>query len=150
MKKSKSKALKQLANVLPPAYIKRRHTEYGTLVELHDMVIKHSLKIDLPKLTEDNANEMKSITYDNMEILNHHRRLKKAYKKDGTEGVQKYLVWLKEHNENWIRNNNGMDVKEVDPSLYEIAKGKAGSFWNSLIMFLFAFAKTFLTKDEDK
>lgn len=149
MKKSRSKALKKLAEQLHPAYIKRQHTEYGKLYELHDMAISQKLKIDLPTLTEENANEMKSITYPNMEVLNHHRRLKKAYTKNGTKGVQDYIVWLKEHNENWIRNNKGMGVKEVDQTLFEIAKGKAGSFWNSLIMFLFAFAKTFLTKDKE-
>lgn len=146
MNKQRSKALKQLAEMLPPAYITRPHTETGRLSELYRLKDEgHQFTNELPPLTEENADQMFSIKYEAMEVLNHHKRLKRVWKQKGTKGIQEYLVWLKNHNEQFAKRMKDMEIEQLDPKLFEIAKMKVGSFWKSLIAFLVSFALFFKT-----
>ena len=144
MNKARSKALKGLADILPDAYIQRQHTESGRLYEFHKLIDEgHTFTTKLPQLNELNKDDVFSMKYNAFEILNHHKRLKAAWKNKGTVGIQEYLVWLKGHNERWVKLNNEHKVKELDEGLYKLAIAKAGSFWSSLIAFLFSFAMMF-------
>ncbi len=150
MNKRRSKALKQLAELLPAAYITRDHTETGRLSELYLMNEKdESLDLDLPVMTEDNCDQIFSIKYPAMEILNHHKRLKAAWKKDKTKGIQDYLIWLDNHNRDFAKRMKDMEIEQMPEGLMRIATAKIGSFWKMLIAFLFSFAMVFQRKMND-
>lgn len=146
MKKSRSKALKKLAELLPDAYYNRDHTETGTLAEIYRFRDENNLSFDLPTLTEENADQITSIKSPNLEKINHHKRLKKAYTEKGTEGVQQYLVWLDGHNKRFAKRYKDLNVERLPDGLLKIAKMKVGSFWKQIVAFLYAFAITFLQK----
>lgn len=149
MNKRRSKALKQLAELLPAAYITRNHTESGLLSELYELNEKDkSLDLDLPIMTEDNCEEFFTITYPAMEVLNHHKRLKKGWKEKGTKGIQEYLIWLERHNRNFAKRMSEMEIEQLPEGLLYIAKMKVSSFWKSLMIFLFSFAMTFKSKKQ--
>ena len=148
MNKRRSKALKGLADMLPDAYYSRMHTESGTLSELHAYRDKEGLDFDLPELTELNWHRVKSIRYESMELINHHKRLKKAWKEKKTEGIQEYIIWLNNHNIRFAKKMQ-MDVKSVEEGLLKIAKMKVSSFWKSLIAFLVSFVFAFNQEEEN-
>lgn len=149
MKKARVKALKQLADMLPPAYITRPHTETGKLFELWKLKEQGHNITGLPELTEENSDKMFQIKYEATEILNHHKRLKRVWKQKGTEGVQEYLKWLKQHNEYWAKKMTDLKIEQLDPKLYEIAQMKVNSFWKALITFLVSFFTIFQQQKED-
>lgn len=139
MNKSKSKALKQLAAMLPAAYIVRNHTEQAPLHRLWELK-DQGHNFELPAITEENADQLFSITYPATEILNHHKRLKRVFLEKGAAGIQEYIRWLDAHNRKWAEK---MKVDQVDPGLLEIASAKISSFWKMLIAWLVGFSMFF-------
>ncbi len=145
MNKQKSKALAQLASMLPATYIRRPHTEHATLSRLYQLIDDgHDIQ-GLPELTEDNADTMHSIKYEATEIINHHKRLKAAWKAKGTAGIQEYIRWVDQNNRRW----SSQHVERVDPALLEIARAKVSSFWKMLMLWIAGFAK-FFTENQKK
>jgi hypothetical protein len=84
--------------------------------------------------------------------IDHYKKLKKAYSKDGIKGIQDYIIWLNQHNINMNKKFKEMQLEqrsaEVDKKLLSIAKGKATAFWSSLIQFLFSFFAVFGSEKE--
>lgn len=147
MKKRTAKALRLLADRLPPAYKQRSHTERGRLADFHEYVSTSGKEIpDLSPLTEENADTIIGVKFPNLEVLNHHRRLKKAYTENGEKGIQDYILWLTGHNKRWAAKIG--EVEQVDAGLLAIAKGKVSGFWSALVSFLFAFASVFGVKEK--
>lgn len=150
MNKRRSKALKQLADLLPAAYITRDHSETGRLWELYNLIEEQKIEIEnLPLLTEENADQVFTIKYPAMEILNHHKRLKKAWKEKKAKGIQEYILWLNQHNLAFAKRVQGMEVEQLPEGLLEIAKAKVSSFWKMLFAFLFSFITVFQSQDDD-
>jgi len=150
MNKRRSKAIKELANMLPAAYIIRDHTESVRLHELFKMAEEHeAMNIDLPEINEDNRDKVFTLKQPAMEVLNHHKRLKKAWKEKGIAGIQQYIIWLDRHNRAFALRMKDMDVGQVPQGLIEIANAKISSFWKMLIAFLFSFLTIFKSNDDN-
>lgn len=141
MKKKRSKALAQLASILPPAYIIRPHTESAPLWKWYELRDAGKVEVELPPMDEENADQILSLTYKTTEVLNHHRRLKKVYSEKGEQGIKEYIVWLDAHNRRWAKRLEG--IEQVPKGLLDIARSNIGSFWKMLIAFLFSFVSVF-------
>lgn len=148
MKKRHSKALKELAKRLPPSFMIRKHTEHAPLYVFYQKIDEGQTFEGLPPLTDENKDQIYSIKANAVELLDHHKRLKAAYEKDGTKGVQDYIIWVNTYNKAFAKKH-AMDIPEMEPGLLEIAKGKMASFWKSLIVFLFSFVAVFSTKEQN-
>lgn len=149
MNKQKSKALKQLGRVLPDVLIARNHTEQATLSRMYQLIDEGRDIQGLPTLTELNKDEIHSVTYPAFDRVNHHKRLKAAWTKEGVKGVQKYIKWVGQYNLKFAEKYSSMQVDQVDSNLLEIAKSGISSFWKMLIAFLFGFVQ-FFQDDKNK
>jgi len=150
MNKRRSKAIKELADMLPAAYVIRDHTETATLLGLMKMAEEHeALNIDLPEVTDENRDQVFKVKGQAMEVLNHHKRLKKAWKEKGIAGIQQYIIWLDRHNRAFALRMKDMEVGQVPQGLIEIANAKISSFWKMLIAFLFSFLTIFKSNDDN-
>lgn len=143
MNKQKSKALKQLGNVLPDVLMVRNHTLEKPLVDFYELSEDGYDVGVLPKLTESNCEQVFRVTSNVFEKVNHHKKLKAAWTKEGVKGVQKYIDWVAQYNKVFTKKYKGMNTQQVDPGLLEIAKSGISSFWKMLIAFLFGFVQIF-------
>ena len=149
MKKKKAKALQKLAAILPVAYTYRGHTEAAKLWEwcqLKEQNGKDSNVPDLPELTDENRNQMFTVKSVAIEQINHYRRLKSAWASGGTKAVQDYLNWLTGHQIAWAKLETDLQVEQVKAEISQLGKVGAGSFWSSLLNFLYSFLAVFAGK----
>ena len=149
MKKKKVKALAKLANLLPATYIIRDHSEGATLGELYRLREEEGKPTDdLPSAEESKYgyDTMMRVTSQAFDRINHLRRLKKAYKENGTQGIKDYVLWVDAHNRRiapLLRELTKAEPEEVPEGLLEIARGSVSRFWQSLVLFLYSFVATF-------
>ena len=149
MNKQKSKALKQLGDFLPDVLIARDHTERAPLSRLYQLIDEgHNIE-GLPVLTNENKGQYFSITYPTFDKINHHKRLKTAWTKEGVKGIQNHIDWVARYNKSFARKYANMNVGQVDQGLLKVAKSGISSFWKMLIAFFFGFVQ-FFQDDKNK
>lgn len=156
MKKKTVKALSRLAQILPPAYLVRDHTEGVTLRDIYEIREKEGEDTDDlpdPSVLEYGYDTIYRVKSEGLDKINHLRRLKKAWKDEGTKGVQTYILWVDQHTRRYdprIESLLNSPPPKVDDRLVDIAKANVSFFWKSLISFLLSFYHSFLATSEEE
>lgn len=98
MKREVKAQLKRIADALPKVYYKGNCAFIREVVDLRGNEAKNSV-VSSPTIIREQSEFMVSDT-PTLFNVNHMRRLKKAFKKDGWDGVKEYLAWCKKQDEN--------------------------------------------------
>ncbi len=145
MKKKVVKALSRYAQMLPVSYqlyIKGKVVPLSEVAQYKsDEFIGNNPDIDASTMVKQKITQVREI--------NHLRKLKKAYRTNGINGIQDYTLWLDRNNMNMAPVLRGIDsrlnTKPIDQRLIEIAKMAPSKFWQALMMFIASFYYSFIS-----
>ena len=137
MKKTKIKALQNLANRLPLSYeiVKYYTVIQGKSISIEEIIEQRAKGLELEFEPDNWYRQNKS----KLQEINHLNRLKKAYTRNKEQGLVDYIQWLNNHNIKLNQTFKDMKLQEVDENILKIAVKGAKVFWSSLIQFLLSF-----------
>ena len=158
MKKRKLVQLKVFCKTLPESWEVKKHSTYvdsADALRLHDKTgMSLPEGVHEPTYKDKSGKERKKLFKHSRPVLqkiNHYKRVKKAFVKNGEQGVIDYLIWLRNNN---IRVNKLLkevdQIKDFDQGLINIMKGGASAFWKNLMLFLYGFVKFFLSPEKEE
>lgn len=139
MKKSKIKALRKLASMLPKSVEYKEGGQY----------IKGSaLSNDQKKAVMEKHSKVNPSSYYGTEKrgfvpINHVDRLKKAWTRNQEKGLVHYINWVDANNKKMNELNDTLKLEEVNSEVMALADKGAKGFWKRLIQFLLAFVTAF-------
>ena len=141
MKKTKLKALKNLAKRLPDS---KELVIIGTLIKGEDVSFNDKIKAGIP-IENDNWYKKKNTK---LVDIDHYSRLKNAYARNKEVGLIEYIQWLDRNNKKLNQMFKDLELERVNSTLMkQIEKGAKG-FWTNLIQFLLSFVIAFQSKKE--
>ena len=136
MKKTKLKALKNLAKRLPDS---KELVIIGTLIKGEDVSFNDKIKAGKP-IENDNWYKQKNTK---LVDIDHYSRLKNAYARNKELGLIEYIHWLDRNNIKLNQMFKDLELERVNSTLMkQIEKGAKG-FWTNLIQFLLSFVMAF-------
>ena len=136
MKKTKLKALKNLAKRLPDS---KELVIIGTLIKGEDVSFNDKIKAGIP-IENDNWYKKKNTK---LVDIDHYSRLKNAYARNKELGLIEYIQWLDRNNKKLNQMFKDLELERVNSALMkQIEKGAKG-FWTNLIQFLLSFVMAF-------
>jgi len=136
MNKRKAKALKKLSQELPESFTIRAHSESVLGIDLIKEEQREGMEIEL----EQYYGVRKAVVFP----INHYKKLKKAFIKDGTQGIIDYIVWLKAHNAKMNELLAEVDkIADIDSGILAVVGMGAKRFWFNLMNFMYAFFMNF-------
>ena len=136
MKKTKLKALKNLAKRLPDS---KELVIIGTLIKGEDVSFNDKIKAGIP-IENDNWYKKKNTK---LVDIDHYSRLKSAYARNEELGLIEYIQWLDRNNKKLNQMFKDLELERVNSTLMkQIEKGAKG-FWTNLIQFLLSFVMAF-------
>ena len=135
MNKKRLKAIKFLANQLPPS---AELVVYGEISSRNEIFVNDSgVEYEKPVRYKQKK--------DIFIPINHYKRLKKAYKRDEKNGVLKYIEWVDKNNLKNQKIFKDIEVERVNSQIMNIVKKGATNFWHNILIFMIAFATSFKT-----
>ena len=156
MNATRRKQVKLLVTQLPVSY---EIIVKGQRIRPHEVLRKIDEGITPPpgfNLSSDTDEKKKWYRYRKQDIvmINHYKRIKKAYNKRGEQGVVEYLKWLKQNNIRVAKIISQIDsnikIGKWSSQLDRLILGGAKSFWKNLIIFLASFLTFFINNEEDE
>ena len=141
MKKTKLKALKNLAKRLPDS---KELVIIGTLIKGEDVSFNDKIKAGIP-IENDNWYKKKNTK---LVDIDHYSRLKNAYARNKEIGLIEYIQWLDRNNKKLNQMFKDLELERVNSTLMkQIEKGAKG-FWTNIIQFLLSFVMAFQSEKE--
>lgn len=146
MKKRQLKAIRTLCKILPESYTEVSEGQYKFGYEM----LREDIPIPEMFQKHFDPDRMYPVRVNKLVKINHYRKIKKAYKSNGQQGIMDYMKWLDAHNAQLANKYQFKKIKRIDQRLLEIAMSSAEGFWQSIIMFITAFAASFLSGGSDE
>lgn len=82
--------------------------------------------------------------------IDHYSRIKKAYARNGAQGVIDYIKWVDQNNKRLNELYSNAKLSRVASEIMDIAAKGASNFWNNLIAFFMAFISVFMGKEVEE
>lgn len=146
MNKSRQKLLKQLSQVLGNTQTVIRHTDTVIQYAPDDLIKDEETGLPTPSKNVIKQTKNKVVN------INHYRKMKRAYKKGGAQGVVDYMAWLKIHRAAMIIKYGTVDDKthiKIDNWIDRVITGGPKLLWVNLTAML-AFILTFLKPSNEE
>ena len=137
MKKKHIKGIKTLAEKLPRSIT---IVKYSVLKKGWELTEK---EIESAKFEIQADKEYLQRNHYKVVEINHFNRLKKAFSKNGEQGIIDYIVWVDKNNRKMNVIFGNTDLKPGEDNLLKGALKGASGFWDNLFAFLFSFITVF-------
>ena len=100
MKKQLTKEIKILAKKLPDSYVEGTAYQKRTIEDLRGREIRNQMFGSNLEQTISSENETIIVKGTKLFKVNHERRIKRAYQRDGITGIKEYVKWVTTNNKN--------------------------------------------------
>lgn len=98
MKKELVKEIRNIAKKLPISYIEGQKYSKKEIVDLRERESKNNMFGQTVEQSISKESEFIIVKGDTLFPVNHERRLKRAYEREGVQGIKNYYKWVDSNN----------------------------------------------------
>lgn len=152
MNKKRQKDINALASRLPVSY---EIVKFGKYVNFSELLIARNKGLDVPQSLIDsaiarggsNTTELFHMQAEKLKLINHKRKIRRAFSRNGIQGAREYLIWLKANNQRVDKYLKSIDsdkkVGKWSSLLDDMINSDDKSFWGVLAAFIMSFLQVF-------
>lgn len=98
MKKQLTKEIRTLAAKLPDSYVEGTKYQQKEIKDLRQREVKNSMFGGSIEQTISTENETIIVKGSTLYKVNHERRIKRSYQREGIKGIKEYIKWVDSNN----------------------------------------------------